>query len=146
MNTEKTRAELGSKALLASVLADHPLPWKFEKETYKWEMYVSDANGDSVFYGNINGGIEAKNDDTLLMLEMAINQYVDANAPADLPATAGMVRRDVGCCGKCAHFDSEDISGSGWCSAADHATACGDHCLDYHDNFFTPNEKVEAER
>ena len=67
---------------------------------------------------------------------------IQANAIADQTATAGMVRRDVGCCGGCAHFDSEDISGAGWCAAADHATACGDRCLDYHDNYFTPNKAI----
>ena len=49
---------------------------------------------------------------------------------------------NVGCCGGCEHFDGEDISGAGWCTAADHATACGDRCLDYHDNLFKPNQRV----
>ena len=44
------------------------------------------------------------------------------------------------CCGTCAHFDSEDISGSGWCSAADHATTCGHYCLVWH----KPNDKTET--
>ena len=49
----------------------------------------------------------------------------------------------VRCCGSCKHFDSEDISGGGWCVATDHATACGDDCPDWHDDFYTPNDQVD---
>lgn len=51
----------------------------------------------------------------------------------------------VRCCGGCFHFDSEDISGGGWCNAADHATSCGDSCPDWHDDFYTPNEKDDLQ-
>ena len=52
----------------------------------------------------------------------------------------------VRCCGSCGNFDSEDISGGGWCSAADHATACGDDCPDWHDDFYTPNDRAKFPR
>jgi len=52
----------------------------------------------------------------------------------------------VRCCGSCANFDSEDISGGGWCNASDHATACGDSCPDWHDDFYTPNDPHHPER
>lgn len=50
----------------------------------------------------------------------------------------------VRCCGSCKHFDNEDISGGGWCNAADHATACGDDCPKWHKDFYTPRDKVQA--
>lgn len=45
----------------------------------------------------------------------------------------------VRCCGSCANFDSEDVSGGGWCVATDHATACGDDCPKWHQDFYTQN-------
>ncbi len=43
-------------------------------------------------------------------------------------------------CGSCIHFDAEDISGSGWCTAADHAAECDEEsCPSYHNDFYTPN-------
>ena len=72
-----------------------------------------------------------------------IQRLRQAKTLADLPAVAGNVRRDVGRCGNCKHFDSEDISGSGWCAAADHATTCDGYCCDWHDDFYTPNAESE---
>ena len=54
----------------------------------------------------------------------------------------GLVR----CCGPCKFFDSEDISGGGWCTVADKATTCGDRCSGYHDDFYTPNASGEPEK
>ena len=72
------------------------------------------------------------NDNHIVDTNKKVEQLDDGNRKVD-----ALVR----CCGGCLHFDSEDISGDGWCNASDHATTCGDSCPDWHDDFYTPNDK-----
>jgi hypothetical protein len=92
MNTEKTRAELGSKALLARTIY-------VDDESEK----LADALAVMTDAWIDNGQYCAQ---TVIDMRDALLFVLRANAPADQTATSGMVRRDVGQC--------EDCDGTGW--------------------------------